>query len=73
MQLLQLTRNVECLLISSIQKDFFPDATGHYKLDICMLQKTHFSSKQVKQDLCLKSDVLSLTAKQTQRTSYQYI
>lgn len=45
MQLLQLTRNVECLLISSIQRDFFPDATGHYKLGICMLQQTHFSSK----------------------------
>lgn len=45
MQLLQLMRNVECLMSSSIQKDFFLDATGHHKLGICMLQQTHFPSK----------------------------
>lgn len=74
MQPLQPTRNVECLLISSIQKDFFPDATGHYKLGICMLQKnTFFIKERSKQDRCLKSDVLNLTAKLTQRTTYKYI
>lgn len=32
---------------SSIQKNFFLDATGHHKLGICMLQQTHFPSKEI--------------------------